>query len=67
MKRIFRFIKALYKYIKSGRKVSFNEFNNRISICTECDKRDEYQCGICGCYLAKKAQWSTESCPQNKW
>ena len=51
--KVIRFIIALTKYIIWGDQVTTDKYNNRMA--------------ICDCYLKKKAKWSTESCPQNKW
>ena len=67
MKRIFRFIIALTKYIIWGNRVSVDKYNNRMAICKTCDERCGRKCCVCGCYLTKKLKWSTESCPKNKW
>jgi hypothetical protein len=67
MKRFFRFIIALIKYIIWGNRVSSDKYNSRMSICNQCDQKCGDKCCICGCYLKKKLKWSTESCPENKW
>ncbi len=67
MKRIFRFIIALFKYVIWGDQVTSDKYNNRISICNQCSDKCGSKCCICGCYINKKAKWSTESCPKNKW
>ena len=65
--RIFKFIIALFKYLILGDKVTADKYNDRISICNQCTDKCGSKCCICGCYLNKKAKWSTESCPKNKW
>jgi len=69
MKRIIRFIKAIWKYILYGKRVSFDEFVDRLTICSVCPCLDEEKwiCGKCGCYLLKKVRMSTENCPDKKW
>lgn len=73
MKRIFRFIKALWRYIWYGNKVSFVEYVSRLDECCICtdfgtdDNPDKWVCGKCGCYVTKKAKMSTERCPKDKW
>jgi len=64
---VFRFIKALIKYILWGEQVTQLVYDQRITKCEKCDDRCGSTCCICGCYLSKKAQWSSESCPKNKW
>jgi len=67
--RIFRFIKALWRYIFYGKRVSFGLYVSRLYICDQCSNlnRDKWTCNKCGCYLDKKAKMSTEKCPDNKW
>ena len=66
--RIIRFIKALWKYILHGRRVSFRKYASRLYICSVCENhKDDWTCGVCGCYLDKKAKMSTEKCPKDRW
>jgi len=67
MMRLLRFLKALFKYIIWGDQVATDKYNNRLAICNQCSVRCGKKCCVCGCYLNKKAKWSTESCPKNKW
>lgn len=67
MKRIFRFIKALWRYVLYGQDVSPDVWNNRYNICKNCEKLKGKKCSICGCYVKTKTRWSTEKCPENKW
>ncbi len=67
MKKVFRFIKALIRYIFIGETVSQRVYDTRLEICNSCSDKCGKTCCLCGCYLSKKAKWSTESCPKNKW
>lgn len=69
MKRICRFIKALWKYIWFGNRVSFVQYITRLMDCKYCTylNHDKWMCGVCGCYVDKKAKMSTEKCPKYKW
>jgi hypothetical protein len=67
MKRVFKFIKALITYLLWGEQVSFEDYVNRLIECHNCEDRKSDICGNCGCILHKKAKWSTEGCPKNKW
>jgi len=64
---MFKFIIALIKHLVWGDIVTDDKYNSRIDICNHCTDRCGTKCGICGCYLNKKAKWSTESCSKNKW
>jgi hypothetical protein len=65
--RAIRFIIALFKFILWGEEVTSDEKQARLEICGSCELRMGKRCGECGCYLEKKASWSSESCPENKW
>ncbi len=67
MMRVFRFILALIKYIIWGEQVTQEVYDKRLAKCERCDERCGKTCCVCGCYLNKKLQWSSESCPKNKW
>lgn len=69
MKRIFRFIKALIRYILFGNRVSFDDYRQRLFQCSFCKHLDymNWTCKKCGCYVDKKAKMSTEECPLKMW
>lgn len=67
--RIIRFIIALYKYIRFGKKSPIDVYITRLTICKSCNNFDneKWVCKKCGCYLDKKAKMNTENCPEGKW
>lgn len=65
--KILRFILALIRFILFGEEVTREVKDQRLSICQTCPMKQDKKCGYCGCYLDKKASWSSESCPENKW
>jgi hypothetical protein len=65
--RVVRFIWALIKYILVGERVNTVIYQTRLNTCKLCEYLKNRQCSLCGCYIKKKAKWSTESCPKNKW
>lgn len=69
MKRILRFIKALWRYFWFGHGVTFEEYVLRLDKCYGCEYLERYDgtCRKCGCYLMKKAKMSSEKCPEDKW
>jgi len=69
MRRIFRFIKALWRYIWFGHQVTFEEYVLRLDSCYGCEYLERYDgsCKRCGCYVTKKAKMSTEKCPDGRW
>jgi len=44
-------------------------FNQRLSVCKECDLYDSEQvrCRQCGCWLKYKARFKEGACPIGKW
>ena len=69
MRRLIRFIKALYKYIRFGKQTPIDVYITRLTICKSCNNfnHEKWTCKICGCYLDKKAKMNTENCPESKW
>lgn len=69
MKRIVRFLKALWKYLLYGNRVSFETYVDRLNFCNSCEhlNREKWQCNICGCYMDKKCKMNTEHCSVKKW
>lgn len=63
--------KATAAYVASGAKsVTPEEYERRMKICDLCPQiiRDENpRCGVCGCFLKKKAEWQVSECPVGKW
>ncbi len=65
--RVIRFLIALVKYLLWGDRVDTQTYDKRITACISCEHLNDKKCGICGCYVKKKARWSSEDCPKNKW
>lgn len=67
--RIIIFLKAIVRYILFGKRVSFNDYVYRLTVCKTCNNvdKDNWSCKKCGCYLDKKAKMNTENCPDDKW
>lgn len=62
--------KAAFEHAKDGfKKVSDEEFENRMQICRGCEffDADSSRCKNCGCFLKIKASWNSEKCPIDKW
>ena len=63
-------MQALIQHAKNGFKVvDTTVYAKRVSVCLGCPKfkEEEDTCGVCGCYIDKKALWDSESCPEDKW
>lgn len=67
MKRILKFLIAFLKFIFFGSPVTPDVYEKRINTCNNCRFKENERCTICTCYVKKKAKWSTEDCPKNKW
>jgi len=72
--RPLNFAKALFHYIKSGgKKVSKEQYEERLKICDECDHRnpENNRCKVCGCKtrskIFDKAMLPKEKCPLGRW
>lgn len=67
--RIINFLKAIVRYILFGKRVLFNDYVYRLTVCKTCNNvdKDNWSCKKCGCYLDKKAKMNTENCPDDKW
>jgi hypothetical protein len=63
---------ALAKHIAdAGKKVTFEQYQERLEICNKCELRLKNRCTHpkCGCFLDIKAWWASEQCPYTppKW
>ena len=72
LKMVRNFVKESVNFIKEGAPVcSEDEYTERITLCSTCDKynEDKQTCGICGCFMPAKAGWKTSACPDDppKW
>ena len=67
MERLIRFLKAFFKYLLIGDEVTEDVYTNRISTCNSCKFLDNGICSVCTCNVKRKAKWTTEKCPKNKW
>jgi len=70
VRMVKNFAKAAAKHIGDGlRKVSIQEYQDRLDICNPCNMRLKNRCTheSCGCFIDKKAWWASEECPLDKW
>ena len=70
IKKAWNFTNALTKFVaNSGKRVSKEEYRDRLEECDQCIFRDGEEClhKSCGCLLTLKAQWRTEVCPLGRW
>jgi hypothetical protein len=70
VRKAWNFGKAITGFISnSGAKVSKEDYEKRLEQCDGCIFRDGNKClhKSCGCFLTKKAQWSSQDCPLGRW
>lgn len=63
-------IQMIEKYksaIKKEDKVSEEIYENRLSICKDCEKLYDGTCSACGCYVELRALAEISRCPHKKW
>ena len=71
-RRVLNFGRALVRHALDGaRTVSDKVFEDRLEICRDCASCDleKMVCRekACGCQIASKARWRSETCPLGKW
>lgn len=67
--RIVRFLKSLWNYLLYGKRVSFDDYVERLNTCNMCKhlKEKNWICSKCGCYVTQKCKMSCETCPEGYW
>ena len=68
--KVWNLTKAVTKYAAYGFKtVPVEVYETRMKECDKCEHllKDKGACGICGCDVELKGQWSTEKYPDNRW
>lgn len=53
--------------IKEADRVTDDVYEDRLQICTSCDKLNAGTCAACGCYVEIRAVSSIAHCPKKKW
>ena len=64
------YFKNLQDYIDNldpETKVSDETYEQRLSVCTQCDLLLEGMCRSCGCYVELRAALIKNYCPNKKW
>ncbi len=62
------FAKALAAHVVDGAQKSEPAvFEHRLQQCELCDQRNGDRCAVCGCFIAKKAEWKEQVCSLGKW
>ena len=53
--------------IKMEDRVTENVYEERLSVCKQCQKLNAGTCFSCGCYVELRALGKTNHCPDKKW
>ena len=65
-----RFKKELADYLDSleeEEKASRQIYEERLSVCKQCDYLNAGMCKACGCYVEMRAAMKARICPYGKW
>lgn len=63
MKQLHRYIELLDRDVKTAKEV----YENRLSVCKQCDYLEAGTCLACGCYVELRAAVKKNRCPYKKW
>lgn len=64
------YFENLHSYIENldeDKKVKDIVYEQRLSVCKECDLLAEGMCRACGCFVELRAAVKKNSCPYDKW
>lgn len=66
---LFRTMQEYIARMDEDIKTPEKEYEERLRICTECDKLMNGMCGVCGCYVEMRAAVKSQYCPavHKKW
>lgn len=53
--------------LKAADRVEEACYEDRLSVCKECEYLNEGTCGACGCYVELRAASRVGKCPYRKW
>lgn len=63
----FQTLQELVTNVPESESVSDSLYEERLSICTECERLADGMCRACGCYVELRAKIEKNSCPYEKW
>lgn len=63
----FQTLQELVANVPESESVSDSLYEERLSICTECERLADGMCRACGCYVELRAKIEKNSCPYEKW
>ena len=66
--KVESFFKTMIAWAKGGfKRLDKAGAGYRLAICSRCPYKAENKCGVCGCFLEKKAKVPQSKCPIQKW
>ena len=63
----FRNLQEYIDNLDEKQKVTPDDYEKRLKICSECELLYEAMCRRCGCYVELRAALSNKNCPDAKW
>lgn len=63
MENLYAYIERLDEDIKADKAL----YQERLSVCKECDYLADGMCRACGCFVELRAAVAVNSCSYNKW
>ncbi len=60
-------IKKYIDIIRPSERTDDELYEERLTICKECDRLLDGTCNACGCYVEIRAASKNSSCPKKKW
>lgn len=63
----FQTLQELVANVPESESVSDSLYEERLSICTGCERLADGMCRACGCYVELRAKIEKKSCPYEKW
>lgn len=63
----FQTLQELVTNVPESESVSDSLYEERLLICTECERLADGMCRACGCYVELRAKIEKNSCPYEKW
>lgn len=63
MQQLHRYIEMMDADVKTAQQI----YDDRLSVCKQCDYLEAGTCLACGCYVELRAAVKKNKCPYKKW
>ncbi|MCR5627818.1 MAG: DUF6171 family protein [Lachnospiraceae bacterium] len=57
----------LFELLPMAERAEEELMQKRLSVCKECNRREQSTCLECGCYIEMRAMKKNDKCPKKKW